>query len=89
MAGATTGSDALFSMPMRKNASMMPQTVPNRPMKGEADAMLDNVGISELARCCSAAMARFATASRSSLDAPCAGRRRPSSATTRAPGESG
>src|SRR6478735_8899533 len=68
MAGATTGKDALFSSPMRSKASMMPHTVPNRPMNGEADAMLERVGMSAAARCSSAVMARRATAPKSSLE---------------------
>ena len=40
---------------------MMPHTVPNRPMKGDAEAMLESVGIRTLARCCSDAIARLAT----------------------------
>src|SRR5438045_3334455 len=57
MAGATTGKEALFSTPMRKRASMRPQTVPNKPMNGAAEAMLDNVGMSAIVRCCSVAIA--------------------------------
>ena len=53
MAGATTGNDALFSTPMRKNASMMPHTVPNKPTNGDALAMLAKVGMSREARCSS------------------------------------
>ncbi len=46
----------------------MPHTVPNKPMNGAADAMLDSVGMSAMVRCCSLAMARLAIAiSRSEL----------------------
>ncbi len=47
---------------MRKNAFMIPHTVPNKPMNGEDEAMLESVGIKLEARCCSVAIARLATA---------------------------
>ncbi len=45
----------------------MPHTVPNSPMNGEAEAMLLKVGIKLEARCCSSAIARLATANKSSV----------------------
>src|ERR1700720_4985529 len=38
MPGATTASEVLRDAAIEQNAVMMPQTVPNRPMKGPAEA---------------------------------------------------
>ena len=48
MPGATVAREADLSMPMEWNEFMMPQTVPNRPIKG---AVLAVVARSESERC--------------------------------------
>src|SRR6478752_3607176 len=40
MPGATTASEVFFEAAMERNEVMMPQTVPNRPMKGADDPMV-------------------------------------------------
>ena len=40
MPGATAAIEVEPVMPIARNDCMMPQTVPNRPMKGQADAVV-------------------------------------------------
>ena len=40
MPGATTASDVFFDAAIERNDVMMPQTVPNRPMKGADEPMV-------------------------------------------------
>jgi len=42
MAGATTESDALDCAPSFVNVSSIPMTVPNNPIKGEVEAMIES-----------------------------------------------
>jgi hypothetical protein len=41
MAGATTEREALFWLPKVLNVSSMPTTVPNRPIKGDVEAIIE------------------------------------------------